>query len=550
MEIEEDDQSSSDEEHNMVEEGHHHHHHHGATEEEESAEEDDEDEDEDEDDNVDPEVVNEEENEGDLAGNDLEEDERDDNDDEGNDHIGDDIEDVEEGVDPSGRIILRLLFVLFSLRFFLESIPDVGQHYHSADIYGEDRSSDNDPGADEDDLNQAVYLTPHRAMRRFFGGGGGSRGHRHHRQNRFSMNEFDPLVYALPPSMAMMGGGSDGGDDNSGPNVIGLFDGSELRLRIDSAGAMGAVGAMRSLFGGDAGGASISFRQSLDGDGNPLPLPFDFGTMELPSIPFSADDLANGSLNITFGRPPSSNQVGTSSGLPSSAGGPSSHPLLAMIDNRRNRSSLPSFPSFIANTLSASSSSSRNEPYYSLESQSRSQRAVSNTRRKAIGPLVSDRRWGTDIGEIESSSARLPSLIKAVQLCIELSLSSSSPKPFESLFGLTNDINTVPKSIRESTGITPDNIFGINFLNMLNPSHPSVDVSRMEEEESKEEGSLQETKEDIPDFSSFLRSAGGLNSVSAALNSSTSLREPGQRVPSSSSSSSTAENTRSSSSSK
>ncbi|KAJ1403823.1 hypothetical protein B484DRAFT_404965 [Ochromonadaceae sp. CCMP2298] len=57
-----------------------------------------------------------------------------------------------------------------------------------------------------------------------------------------------------------------------------------------------------------------------------------------------------------------------------------------------------------------------------------SRRSTVSQRRRAVGPIVSDRRWGTDVGELEAPGSRLVELTAAVEAALGDSLEVERPK--------------------------------------------------------------------------------------------------------------------------
>jgi hypothetical protein len=114
-------------------------------------------------------------------------------------------------------------------------------------------------------------------------------------------------------------------------------------------------------------------------------------------VPVRSVDIfgSNTGVEINFSR--MGNNVNSSTVL--------SNPMLTITDNRRSRSSQLTNGPF-SYVISHQIGGGR-DPYFSFEAQFRANRTQSNSKRRTIGPLVSDRRWGADLSELESPSSRL-----------------------------------------------------------------------------------------------------------------------------------------------
>jgi hypothetical protein len=136
-------------------------------------------------------------------------------------------------------------------------------------------------------------------------------------------------------------------------------------------------------------------------------------------------------LNDMFAPPGSSSERRSNRNqTTTSSGGTTLHPLLSASDGRRGRLGHGSgrgtsigdiFGSFISSIYNGGSSSGTTNSIWGdyNDDTSRQNRTVFSSRRKGLGPLVSDRRWGTDVGEIEPVGSRLPILGTAVESVLQ-----------------------------------------------------------------------------------------------------------------------------------
>lgn len=182
---------------------------------------------------------------------------------------------------------------------------------------------------------------------------------------------------------------------------------------------------------------------------------------------------SNGTFEIGFERM-NAQQVPPAAQLPA-------HPLLSLTDSRRSRSMTTSSGPF-GYLLSQSMASRENHVHYQFESQNSSARAQTSLKRRALGPLVSDRRWGTDIGDLELPSSRLSQLQVAVERYVRqkvYGVHSSSRAT------IIDDLSRRRLQVGNALRIEDD---------------PWRRRWRSGAEESKDEGILQETKDDLEDF--------------------------------------------------
>lgn len=110
------------------------------------------------------------------------------------------------------------------------------------------------------------------------------------------------------------------------------------------------------------------------------------------------------------------------------------HPLMDAVDNRRSRvhnsSGLSSF-----NFMLGGGSQSREYPFFSYESQMKQQRSQMPAQRKALGPLVSDRRWGTDLNDMDLPGARASGVCSGVEQYLQAKVFGHFPQRFDRLGG-------------------------------------------------------------------------------------------------------------------
>jgi hypothetical protein len=103
---------------------------------------------------------------------------------------------------------------------------------------------------------------------------------------------------------------------------------------------------------------------------------------------------------------------------------PPAHPLLTVTDARRNRFLQPCVNG-LATAFAARTPTMRSGGGMSLLGSGGSstfdasaRRGQVSARRREVGPIVSDRRWGTDIGDLEPAGARLGALTSAVEAAL------------------------------------------------------------------------------------------------------------------------------------
>ena len=107
-------------------------------------------------------------------------------------------------------------------------------------------------------------------------------------------------------------------------------------------------------------------------------------------------------------------------GIGSSSPYPVTHPLLKVSDPGQARLLQNAGTGRAGSSTSSSgifgaiSSAIRERGLHGHDDVRQARLSVS-TRRRALGPIVSDRRWGTDIGEVEVVGSRMPSLLVTVE---------------------------------------------------------------------------------------------------------------------------------------
>ena len=241
---------------------------------------------------------------------------------------------------------------------------------------------------------------------------------------------------------------------------------------------------------------------------------------------------------------------------------PHLHPLLSVTDARRNRFLLPNTNGAQNASTTAFNAVSSNcgmplrtaalvrentTSNHIVDSTNRLARNAVSVRRRSIGPIVSDRRWGTDMGDLEPAGSRLVALTTAMEVALKDSIDKESSKESNDaanrLTGMqratgggsgSSSSNGPRRSFRELYGfggfsdmhpmedmISPPALGGDRYTSdfsepfsepeegseeeedegqqqqqqqLVVPNHPFV-------EESKEEGELQESKDgDIMDL--------------------------------------------------
>ena len=183
------------------------------------------------------------------------------------------------------------------------------------------------------------------------------------------------------------------------------------------------------------------------------------------------------------------------------------HPLLSVTDPRNSR---PRPSIFTATSSSSSNSSSRNwmfdtifpqaiadsngisitNPFLSNYEPNRNSSGVQN-RRRMLGPQLSDRRWGTDLSALDLLDTRIDVLISNVQECIpevvEINKALDSNKKGD------KSSKPQPRLLRRTYGTIE------SFEDREDHDYYPTDYHTNDQmDETKDEGELQETKEDVP----------------------------------------------------
>ena len=112
---------------------------------------------------------------------------------------------------------------------------------------------------------------------------------------------------------------------------------------------------------------------------------------------------------------------------------PSVHPLLSVTDPRRARDLFTPSTSrghaMVDTILSAIESHSNGGGYAARQMDPQQVRLGIANRRRPLNPFVSDRRWGTDVGEIDVVGARLQSLVESFTDSVSDMIESDSAAP-------------------------------------------------------------------------------------------------------------------------
>eukprot|EP01038_Epipyxis_sp_PR26KG_P006704 gene6704-9196_t len=240
---------------------------------------------------------------------------------------------------------------------------------------------------------------------------------------------------------------------------------------------------------------------------------------------------------------------------------PPVHPLLTVADSRRN-SNNRLFSSMRRNgaesIFAALFSHVRQDNSGFLLDNNRNTRANISPRRRSLGPIVSDRRWGTDIGDAEvvGSGNRFIVLVTAIESSLQDFIISDQPSKPEKTssandrlkFNEFNFLDGLEGNSMSSMNPMSDSQFGflMNFEEDVEASRDGTGSDSDDDdndsvamlEESKEEGELQESKEaDIipPLISAILESSTDAGNVSAANQNSSDVDNVLQMVVESSS---------------
>ena len=226
-------------------------------------------------------------------------------------------------------------------------------------------------------------------------------------------------------------------------------------------------------------------------------------------------------------------------GIGSSSPYPVTHPLLKVSDPGQARLLQNAGTGRAGSSTSSSgifgaiSSAIRERGLHGHDDVRQARLSVS-TRRRALGPIVSDRRWGTDIGEVEVVGSRLPSLLVTVESALFDQI--EAPKEKEKEKARKDKVGVSSKALSgrrrnlhgeedgESSGSEDEFLRDDSLMEPFDPLHypagddedededgdeeaesetefydyadPSGhDFAVREEEECKEEGELEETKE-------------------------------------------------------
>ena len=224
-------------------------------------------------------------------------------------------------------------------------------------------------------------------------------------------------------------------------------------------------------------------------------------------------------------------------GIGSSSPYPVTHPLLKVSDPGQARLLQNAGTGRAGSSTSSSgifgaiSSAIRERGLHGHDDVRQARLSVS-TRRRALGPIVSDRRWGTDIGEVEVVGSRLPSLLVTVESALFDQIEAPKEKEKEKARKEKVGVSTKALSGRrrylhgeedgESSGSEDEFLRDDSLMEPFDPLHyPAGDdededgdeeaeseaelyddadpsdhnFAVREEEECKEEGELEETKE-------------------------------------------------------
>ena len=258
----------------------------------------------------------------------------------------------------------------------------------------------------------------------------------------------------------------------SGSGIMGMGSGA-VRVRIDGANMPQMLQIMDAVQrqSGAPGGHVHSHAPTGDDAGFNS-----FQQLVQSMIPISMNSNRAGSVTLSFGS--STNPLATIPGVTSTTtqqqlSQPPSHPLLYTTDYSRRGEMRVGQTSF--GGLQSRMPSMRETPNL-LYDNNRLNKSNISQRRRSLGPIVSDRRWGTDVGELESVGSRFQALYSSVESSISKSITN-----------IDNEIeNKVKKNSFADISSEPS---GKMFYENEEDSDYYI-------EESKEEGILQETKDD------------------------------------------------------
>ena len=157
------------------------------------------------------------------------------------------------------------------------------------------------------------------------------------------------------------------------------------------------------------------------------------------------------------------------------------------------------------------------------QSVSQDMKSIISQRRRLLGPLISERRWGTDVGDREVSQTRLNSMSESLALCVK---SEGVGAFITGKFGTHFDLmpnscfvcETDTEIATDEEVTKPPNQMKPLQVENTSSSFGSVDTS-MSFDESKEEHELQECKDDVESSNSTVEHtsererSGSLNEV-------------------------------------
>ena len=152
------------------------------------------------------------------------------------------------------------------------------------------------------------------------------------------------------------------------------------------------------------------------------------------------------------------------------------------------------FDTIFPQTIADSNGISITNPFISNYEPNRNGSGVQN-RRRMLGPQLSDRRWGTDLSALDLLDTRIDVLISNVQECIpevvEINKALDSNKKGD------KSSKPQPRLLRRTYG-TIESFEDRDDHHEYYPSEYDINGNDDRMDETKDEGELQETKEDVP----------------------------------------------------
>ena len=196
---------------------------------------------------------------------------------------------------------------------------------------------------------------------------------------------------------------------------------------------------------------------------------------------------------------------------------PHLHPLLSVTDARRNRFLLPNANGAQNASTTAFNAVSSNcgmplrtaalvrettTSNHIVDSTNRLARNAVSVRRRSIGPIVSDRRWGTDMGDLEPAGSRLIALTTAMEVALKDSIEKESSDVASRLTALQRaaSVAAAGGGLGDGPRRSYRDLYGFGGFSDMHPmedmiSPPALGGDRYTSDFSEPEGSEEEEQE-------------------------------------------------------